>query len=191
MPKHLNRPTNAVPPYPWKSYIESIEAKVDRLQTELDKMRAAQQQPSLFGDDGAAPTAAPTIAQTPVPERTSPFADAPDENRLGGFRGDGDTSLRAAIENYPRSGTQRNQILLAVMRKGQHGMTFDEVRQEEGIYSADRRMSELVDGGWLERTERERRTQHGSMANVMIASQKAIEWVRVRDPQAYAAMTQR
>lgn len=190
MPKHLNRPSHFDPPYPWKSYIESIEAKVDRLQTELDKMRAAQQQPSLFGGD-AAPTAAPMLQQE-MPEAASAIDDDPDRNELGGFRQDeGDTSRRAALDNYPRSGNQRHQILMAVFRAGSHGMTFDEVRQQNDIYSADRRMSELVDGGWLERTERERRTQHGSMANVMICSQKATEWIRVREPMAYAEATQR
>jgi hypothetical protein len=187
MPKHLNRPTHRDPPYPWKDYVESIEAKVDRLQAELDKLRAVAQQPSLFGEQAPAPVS--TIAQETPPERLVDLPE-PDQNAMPGFRGQ-DTSRHAAQDVFPRTGTQRATILLAVFRKGQFGMTFDEVRAEEGIYSADRRMSELADNGWLERTERERRTRHGSMATVMVTTQKAIEWLRIRMPQDYATITQR
>lgn len=187
MPKHLDRPTHLDPPYPWKGYIESLEAKIDRLQAELDKMRAAAQQPSLFGE--AAPTPVATIAQEAPPERLVDLPE-PDQNALPGFRGQ-ETSRQAAVDTFPRTGTQRAKILLAIFRKGQHGMTFDEVRDEENIYSADRRMSELADNGWLERTERTRKTRHGSDATVMICSQKAIEWLRTRMPQDYAMATQR
>lgn len=187
MPKHLNRPTTEKPPYPWKDYIESIEAKVNRLQAELDKMRGAAQQPSLFGGDGPG-TAAATIAQEKPP---SAIEDDYEADALGGFTADSETSRLASIQNYPKSGRQRHQILMAVFKSGQYGKTFDEVRNEENIYSADRRMSELVDGGWLERTERTRNTVHGAAANVMVCTPKAIEQIRAREPMLYSQMTAR
>lgn len=181
MPKHLNRPSMADPPYPWKDYIVGLESKIDRLQTELDNMRAKAQQPSLFG--GPAEEAPAPVAAAPLPDY--------EQNRLGGFTADSETSRQAALDNYPRSGRQRHEILMAVFRSGAHGMTFDEVREQNGIYSADRRMSELVDGGWLDRTERTRKTTHGSDANVMVCSQKAIDTIRVREPQVFAEATTR
>lgn len=183
MPKHLVRPTLAPPPYPWKGYIESLEAKINRLQTEIDKAEARRQQPSLFGDEGP-DTTAPRIAQSKVEEDY-------EANDLGGFTADSETSRNAAIFNYPRSGRQRHAILMAVFKAGPQGKTFDEVRNEQDIYSADRRMSELVDGGWLERTERTRRTTHGADANVMVCSAKAVQEIQAREPMLYSQVTSR
>lgn len=193
MPKHLNRPNFKMPGYPWDSYIESIEAKVNRLQNELDKMRAAAQQPSLFGGDEPSAVTAPTLEMGSVPAtgHSALFDEDPSANALGGFTAESEESRKAALANYPRSGNQRHKILLAVFRKGPHGMTFDECREEIGIYSADRRMSELVDGGWLERTGRARITQHGADASVMTCTQKAVEWIRTRDSQVFLEAQQR
>lgn len=183
MPKLINRPNHPMPGYPWNDYIESLESKVNRLQAELDKMRAKEQQPSLFGGTGPA-TTAPTIAPSPIEDDYE--ADA-----LGGFTADSETSRKAALGNYPKSGRQRHKILMAVFKSGQYGKTFDEIRNEENIYAADRRMSELVDGGWLERTERTRMTSHGAEANVVICTPKAIEQIMVREPMLYAQVNAR
>ena len=178
-----DRPTTATPPYPWKDYIEYLEGKVHRLEVERDKLRAAQQQPSLFQ----------TVAE-PGPEPISALSQGdggrmaghdPDDNVLGGFTADNEESRKAALANYPRSGNQRHKVLLCVFKQGQHGATFDEVRDFTGIYSADRRFSELVEGGWLERTERTRRTGRGEEAIVCITSQKAEEFIKNREPQIY------
>jgi hypothetical protein len=180
-----DRPTTAEPPYPWKDYIVYLEGKVHRLEVDRDKLRAAQQQPSLFE------TVAPNEGPEPVSALTQGDGDAPDQNRLGGFTRDSETSRQAAIGNYPRSGNQRHKVLLCVFKQGQHGATFDEVRELTGIYSSDRRFSELVEGGWLERTERTRRTGRGEEAVVCITSQKAEEFIRHRDAQVFLEVTAR
>lgn len=185
MPKRLNRPSNVTPPYPWRGYIESLEDKIHRLQVEIDKLQSKLQQPLLFGGG------------TSEPEMAAPEANAlfegmePDENRLGGFTRDSEESRKAAIGNYPKSGNQRHRIMLYVFKQGPHGATFDECRNQLDIYSSDRRISELVDGGWLERTGRARRTSHGEDASVVVATTKAVEWIRARDPQAFAEATTR
>jgi hypothetical protein len=186
MPKHLTRPTTARPPYPWKDYIESLERKIDKLQVEVDKATAKIQQPSLFGGEGPDMTAS-RVTQEPQGKVAEDFA----ANDLGGFTASSATSRQAAILNYPKSGLHRHRILMAVFRSGPHGKTFDEVRNEESIYGADRRMSELVDAGWLERTERTRRTIHGAEANVMVCSPKAVQEIQVREPMLYSQVTSR
>lgn len=86
-----------------------------------------------------------------VPYRDGP---APGENQLGRWRARSDTARKAALANYPRSGNQRHRILLYAVAEGaRRGITSDEVARDLKIplYSAKPRMSELRDGGWLER----------------------------------------
>jgi hypothetical protein len=186
MPKHLNRPTTTPPPHPWRDYIEGLERKINRLQAEVDQATAKIQQPSLFGVEGP-DTTAPRVAQEPQGK----IAEDYEADDLGGFTADSETSRQAALRNYPKSGLHRHRILMAVFRSGSQGKTFDEVRNEEKIYGADRRMSELVDAGWLERTERTRRTTHGADANVMVCSPKAVQEIQVREPLLYSQVTAR
>lgn len=107
--------------------------------------------------------------------------DSPDENALGGFSRGSDTSRKAAIDNYPRSGSQRYRCLVAIARAGATGRTFDELRQELNLYSADRRLSELKDGGWIEANGDERKTQHGSDAVVYVLTAKGEREVKARE----------
>lgn len=107
--------------------------------------------------------------------------DAPDENALGGFTSDSETSRKAALDNYPRSGSQRYRCLVAIAKSGIAGRTFDELRQELDLYSADRRLSELKDGGWIESNGQERKTQHGSDAVVYILTGKGQREVDARE----------
>jgi hypothetical protein len=186
MPKRLNRPTNAPPPYFWREYIEGLEDKIHRQQVEIDKLQAKLQQPSLLGGV----TSEPEVMA--APESSAMFEGMePDQNRLGGFTADSEESRKAALGNYPKSGNQRHRILLYVFRQASHGATFDECREKLGIYSSDRRISELVEGEWLERTGRARRTTHGEDASVVVATTKAVEWIRTHDPQAFAEATVR
>lgn len=182
-----DRPTTAEPPYIWKPYIEYLEDKVHRLEVERDRLRASIQQDSLFD------TLAPAAPSEPVNALTQGDGgdERPDRNQLGGFTADSETSRQAALSNYPKSGNQRHQVLLCVFRQGQNGATFDEVRKLTGIYSADRRFSELVEGGWLERTDRTRKTDRGEEAVVAITTQKAEEFIRTREPMLYREMTAR
>lgn len=180
MPKLLNRPTTATPPYPWKGYIESLESKIDRLQAELQNLRAEAQVEGLSLFDAAPPE------EPPTPAELSRVEEDYEQDALGGFTADSETSRNAALANYPRSGRQRHQILMAVFRAGAYGKTFDEIRDDLSIYSADRRMSELAEGGWLEVTERTRKTNRGSDARVMVCTPKAVDAIKWREPQLFA-----
>jgi hypothetical protein len=175
-----DRPSNQDPPYPWKDYIVYLEGKVHRLETERDKLVAVQQQPGLFDTLSAEPEA-PTSAL---------FGDDPTANALGGFRGsDPSTSREAALGNYPKSGSQRHEILLALFKAGSHGLTFDEAREQLDIYSTDRRLDELVKGGWAERTERTRATSRGAEAIVYTISAKGSDWIKNREPHLFLEVT--
>lgn len=56
------------------------------------------------------------------------FDPAPGD--LGPFARDSETSRQAAIENYPRAGTQRQRVLDEVHRRGEKGATRDELAVE-------------------------------------------------------------
>lgn len=98
----------------------------------------------------------------------------PTENRLGPSKRAA-TSQLAALKNLPRSGTQRAAILDYVTRRGDLGMTRDEVERVTGYSgSAVRpRVLELIAGGWLEETTATRPTREGNEAFVLVATEKA------------------
>ena len=107
-----------------------------------------------------------------------------DGNRLGGFARDSETSRKAALENFPRSGSQRRRVLLIVVRAGHAGRTSDEIadRYEINLYSVKPRLLELRRGGWVRRTG-ERRTTGGSKtgSDVYVPTARALEEI-ARDP---------
>lgn len=93
-------------------------------------------------------------------------------NELPGFRaGDPATSRKAAVDAYPRTGSRRRKILDAAIRAGGRGITFPEADALPGVREAWKRISELVEGGWLEATERERKNpETGSDVTVYVAT---------------------
>lgn len=99
--------------------------------------------------------------------------DDPSENRLGPFASDSDTSRKAALANFPRSGSQRNRILRAV-EESRNGMTRPEIAEDLGISenSVRPRVKELIEGGWLEDTDDTRLTDSGQEASVLFATDK-------------------
>lgn len=105
------------------------------------------------------------------------------DNALGPV-GSQDTSRKAALQNYPRSGTQRNRILrLAAHMTGQErygGVTRDEVvvALEMKESSVHPRVLELLGGEWLEETGRTRPTRTGADAVVLAATMKGRRAVR-------------
>lgn len=102
--------------------------------------------------------------------------DDPAANSLGAFSGNApDTSRKAALDNYPRSGTQRSTVLAKVMATGLRGLTRDAICVVTDMPPnvATPRVKELVEGGWLEETDRTRKTRSGSEATVLIATAKA------------------
>lgn len=102
--------------------------------------------------------------------------DDPAGNALGAFSGSApDTSRKAALDNYPRSGTQRAKVLAKVVSSGLRGLTRDDLSAITDMPPnvATPRVKELVEGGWLEETDRTRTTRAGSEATVLIATAKA------------------
>ena len=108
---------------------------------------------------------------------TGDFLDPADAG-MGPFGRTSDTSRQAALENYPRAGSQRERVLTSVLRAGQHGRTRDELEQATGLLmqAVTPRVWELVKGGWLIETDRTRTTRHGEAAAVLVATLKASAW---------------
>jgi hypothetical protein len=84
------------------------------------------------------------------------------------------TSQQAAKLNFPRSGNQRRRVLEALVARGSRGATFEELVVDTGIESAAKRLTELVQGGWVFQTEATRPTHTGSPATVHLVSEKAL-----------------
>jgi hypothetical protein len=106
-----------------------------------------------------------------------------DEDALGPFGKGGDTSRRAAINAYPKSGTQRWQVFLEIAKAYSHrfGLTRNECSVRLGIpdSSADARVLELRQGGWIQETERTRQTENGQEARILEPTPAG--WVALED----------
>lgn len=118
--------------------------------------------------------------------------EEPGERALGGFRQGSDSARKAALDNYPRSGTQRELVLLVLASAGERGMTSDEIAREEGInlYSVKPRLIELREGGWAEQNGKTRPSPRGSATDVYVATAKGREAARLpasRDPARHMA----
>lgn len=83
------------------------------------------------------------------------------------------TSRRAALAAWPRSGSQRERILTAII-DAPLGLTYDAVAEATGIVavSVSTRITELARGEWIEQAG-ERETSAGGKAVVWVASAKA------------------
>ena len=104
----------------------------------------------------------------------------PSANEMGKFARRSPESRKAALANFPRSGTQRMAILERIAAAGQRGMTREEVGRALRM-SGDTvrpRMLELVEGGWLtaardENGDMTRATLGGNDAAVLVATERA------------------
>lgn len=108
-------------------------------------------------------------------EEFGPGAErAPQVNKVGKARSDHpETSKKAALHVYPRSGTQRERVLLFVLA---HGDATDEEIQDGLRMRGDTerpRRGELVEGGWLVDSHGERGTTSGEHAIVWKPTPKA------------------
>jgi hypothetical protein len=102
-----------------------------------------------------------------------------DENRQGAVRRDaGVTSRKAASAVAPRTGTQRHRVLehvaWATNFDGLNGTTRDELSSALAMTmnSVLPRTKELLDGGWVEETDRTRKTRNGHDAAVLVVTDK-------------------
>jgi len=102
---------------------------------------------------------------------TNPYADAEGLVR----RDHQATSKAAALDVYPRSGTQRRAVLLRIYREGDVGMTRDEVAAELDMSpnTARPRIKELIDAGWVEANGQVRPTPLGRAAEVLVTTNRA------------------
>lgn len=107
----------------------------------------------------------------------------PGENKLGPFTKKSDTSRRAALKNYPKSGSQRWRVLRAIRDSGEQGMTRDELAHFLQLpdSSVDGRVWELKQGDWAIDSEQTRTTQSGGEAHALVLSLKALMYFRSRD----------
>lgn len=101
----------------------------------------------------------------------------PAGNELGPFQRHSETSRKAAIDNYPRSGSQRARILDALIDRPQ---TREELEHTTGLSgnAVRPRVVELIDGEWVRELRDhtglvERQTASGSAAVVLCATPKA------------------
>ena len=80
------------------------------------------------------------------------------------------TSFQGAVDNLPRSGTQRRRILDEIVHTGEYGITRDELEAGIGLNgnAVRPRVRELQEAGLIEETERTRRTRSGSQAAVLV-----------------------
>lgn len=94
----------------------------------------------------------------------------PDANALGPI-GATDTSRKAALDNFPRSGSQRHRILVSL---GSSSKTRYElcVTLEMPNQSVCPRIKELINGGWVRSTADTRVTATGSDAEVLEVTEK-------------------
>lgn len=143
----------------------------------------AMQHAPVFGPSGGPPGS----VEATSPVTGSQLADAA-QNRLGKFARSSATSRRAALANYPRSGTQRMEVLHRVAREGDSGATRDELVKWIGRPPnvVTPRVKELVEGGWLESgvdkqgLAATRRTRAGSEAQVLVLTARAKTELRRR-----------
>lgn len=105
-------------------------------------------------------------------EQSSLFDAPPDpgKDQLGPFQRHSETSRRAAIDNYPRSGTQRHRVYQAIVAAGEDGYTREElsVTLRLPLNSVLPRVAELKAAGLVIESGRQRTTSTGSRAAVLV-----------------------
>lgn len=84
-----------------------------------------------------------------------------------------ETSREAALANYPRSGTQRARVLVALFYSGDAGMTDEELTLMLDLSpSSERpRRVECVEAGWVEDSGARRLTRTRSRAAVWVCTE--------------------
>jgi len=92
------------------------------------------------------------------------------------------TSLAAAIDNWPRAGTQKARILETLKAASDRanlgyygetlGLTREELEQWVGLSgnAVRPRVAELIEAGLVKETDRKRKTRSGSEAYVLVAT---------------------
>lgn len=112
----------------------------------------------------------------------------PRVQQLGKFARRSETSRAGALDNYPRSGSQRDRVLRHVLVSGERGMTREELEQATGLggNTIRPRVRELIDGSWLRVRANDmdgavalrRKTAMGNWSEVLEATEKARAYAR-------------
>lgn len=106
-------------------------------------------------------------------------------NRIGPSQSHSATSKNAAIDNYPRSGSQRHRVLVAIATAGERGKTRDELEIELQLpgSSVRPRVVELESGDFITaHPEKTRTTQNGSEARVLVLTERGQRMMRTLEP---------
>lgn len=105
-------------------------------------------------------------------------AAVPEQDVRGRAHSEGpDTAKAAAAANAGRSGSQKHRVFLAIGAAGYEGRTFDELRRELDMYSAQKRLHDLKLGEWVAPRDdgAKRPTETGALAEVYVLSNKGRE----------------
>lgn len=122
--------------------------------------------------------------EEPCPD-CQPLSD-PVKKTMGGFRRM-ETSRRAALDHYPRSGTARWKVLMKFKDAWPDGYTHEQLWEELGkppTSTHRSRCAELVDGGWVVDSGLKRKTASGSASVVWQLSWAAAKHFKLVDDPA-------
>jgi hypothetical protein len=97
-----------------------------------------------------------------------------EENSQGPFSRDSLTSKQAALENIPRSGTQRRRVFEAIATRT--GTTRDEIAAALNLpdSSTDARVWELKKGGFVMDSDMTKRTRNQGVAAILTLTPKGV-----------------
>lgn len=110
--------------------------------------------------------------------------DDPTKNGIGGYRkGDPETSRKAAVDVYPRTGNQRHRVLMAIADAGARGAIAYEIEVATGINyrSLTPRIGELKAGEWVQGTGRTRVGNMGAQQEILVLTDKAHLWIAKKE----------
>jgi hypothetical protein len=132
---------------------QQIEAVIDKL---------VEQQPELSDQ----------LEESTIQDLVDAFGPEgnPKGNAVGPYSRESETSRLAALRVYPKSGSQRWKVLIAIARAGERGMTRDELGEYLRLpdSSVDGRVWELKQGNWIDESDQKRKTRYGSLAAALV-----------------------
>jgi hypothetical protein len=156
-------------------------------------LRAVRGQRLLVDHDDRLIGAALEALEVAPVEDGDKVAVRPGGSELGPFARQSETSRRAALRNYPRSGSQRERVLAALAAST--SLTREELATELRLpdNSVRPRVRELLDGEWIQvakttgGVERTRKTALGNDSEVLELTPKAQAYLQ-RHPELAGAL---
>jgi hypothetical protein len=98
------------------------------------------------------------------------------QDSQGPFSRDSVTSKKAALDNVPRSGTQRRRVFEKIAAMEEGGITRDEISKALNLpdSSTDARVWELKKGGFVMDSDMTRRTRNQGVAALLVPTPKGV-----------------